>query len=145
MKKYTSKVSPWIRVILGSSLAISWAVFVPVYRHASPSSTLIIFILLAAITLFIGHLYFHTYYLLDDEYVYWHSGFFKGKLPIKEIKSIRKAASPLEVHALIKPCLTMKPLLMKYNTYDELPVSPLEEEKFIETLKTINPNIVVKK
>lgn len=144
-KRFYSKVSPWISVTLWGSIALCFAGCYPIFISSSPFwvSIVALTILLGCNALLIS-IFFHTYYLVKDGLVYWVTGPFKGKVSIASIREISRAKSVFDISAVIKPTLATKPLLLKYNKYEDIPVSPMEEGQFIEELKKVNAEIEVK-
>ncbi len=94
-------------------------------------------------TALIISIFFNTYYSLDNQYLYWQKGPFGGKVSLDSIRSIKKAKSSREISSVVKPILSSKPLLIRYNKYDEIPVSPQDENKFIEAIQKNNQEIEI--
>lgn len=85
----------------------------------------------------------NTYYWFDGDKIHWRTGPFRGQLEINEIKKVTRAQSFMDISGVIKPCLTSKPLLLRYGTYEDLPISPKEEAEFIEQLKSLHSELEV--
>lgn len=60
----------------------------------------------------------------------------KKVIDINSIKSVEPSRD-----AISSPAASTKRLLIKYNEYDEVLISPVREEEFISTLQQINPEI----
>lgn len=84
-----------------------------------------------------------TKYVIDHSYLYYYSGPIRGKIDIFNINAIEIQKNWL-VSATLKPALGSKGLIIKYNAYDDIYVSPRDKQKFIETLLELNPTIEIK-
>ncbi|MCP9201263.1 PH domain-containing protein [Gramella sp. GC03-9] len=79
-----------------------------------------------------------TKYELSDKYLFYQSGPIKGKIEIDKIREIIVGKS---LWAGLKPALATKGLIIKYNKYDEIYISPESNELFVQKIKEINPGI----
>lgn len=95
---------------------------------------------LVSVVLFL-HLFSTTYYTIENKALKYHcSIFYKGEIGIDKIIQIKKSWSPL---AGIRPALAFKGLIITFNKYDEIYVSPKRESEFIEEILKINENVKV--
>lgn len=85
----------------------------------------------------------NTKYVIDHSYLYYYSGPIRGKIDIFNIHTI-EIQKKWWVSATLKPALGTKGLIIKYNTYDDIYVSPRDKQKFIESLLELNPMIEIK-
>jgi hypothetical protein len=83
-----------------------------------------------------------TKYSIKEEILYFYSGPFRGKITINSIRKIEHH-SGLIVPVTYKPALDTKGLIIHYNSFDDIYISPHQEAIFLEELLRINPNIVV--
>jgi len=83
-----------------------------------------------------------TKYSIDEEILYFYSGPFRGKININSIRKIEHH-SGLIVPVTYKPALDTKGLILYYNSFDDIYISPKEVNVFLEELLKINPNITV--
>lgn len=79
------------------------------------------------------------YYILEDHF-YYQSAFLKGKIHIHKIKELKLNTT---LWSGIKPALSTKGVIIKFG-YDEVYVSPINNEEFANALTAINPNIIIK-
>ena len=84
-------------------------------------------------------IYFSTKYAIINEEFYYQSAFIKGKIPIAKIKKIQKNKT---LWAGVKPAMATKGLIIQYG-FDEVYVAPENNEKLVEELMKINPDIVI--
>jgi len=90
--------------------------------------------------LFFVWIYFSTKYAVNDHYLYYQSAFLKGKIDIKTIKSIEANAT---LWSGTKPAMAKNGLIIKFG-YDEIYIAPENNDKLIQHLLEINPNIIIK-
>lgn len=81
-----------------------------------------------------------TTYEITTEFFHYQFGPMVGKIPIQAIKT-------LEVNKTLwvgnKPAMASQGIIVKYNTYDEVYISPESNENFVEEILKINPKIQV--
>jgi len=97
------------------------------------------FLTLVFVTLFFWVL-FVTYYQITATHINYNWGPVKGKIEIKNIKDIT-ANKTLWVG--FRPALGFKGVIIKYNKYDEIYFSPIDNEAFINELLKVNHEIKV--
>lgn len=85
--------------------------------------------------------YFSTYYLIENGKLKYRSGIIKGEIDISTIQEIYPNKS---LWFGLKPALAQKGIIIKYNKFDEIYISPENNERFTEELIKINPSILVK-
>ena len=143
MKKYHSKIDKWILILLASSIVVSWLPLYSIWKNGSLSMIIGMTLLIGAVTWLLISILMHTYYWFDEGNIHWKTGPFKGSISINDISAVKRAESFMDVSAVIKPCLSSKPLLLRYSKYDDLPISPAEETEFISQLKQLQPSFEI--
>ena len=83
-----------------------------------------------------------TKYSIKEEVISFNSGPFRGKININSIRKIEHH-SGLIVPVTYKPALDTKGLIIHYNSFDDIYISPKDEDVFLEELLKINPKIVI--
>jgi hypothetical protein len=91
---------------------------------------------------FLLWIWFSTSYEISGGFLHYQSGPFKGRIEISSIRVISKCSS-FKVIGL-KPALNTNGLLIAYNKYDELFISPENKKDFIAALHQYNPEIMLK-
>jgi hypothetical protein len=81
-----------------------------------------------------------TNYNLDAKNQYYKSGPFKGTIAVNSIKKI-EFHNGIFVPTIWKPALSHIGLIITYNQYDDIYISPENREEFVQKLTQINPNI----
>ncbi|MES2426617.1 MAG: PH domain-containing protein [Bacteroidota bacterium] len=97
------------------------------------------FIIGLVLLLFIWMLY-NTYYVIKDNQLLYRSAFLKGVISIDAIYEIERNKT---MYAGLKPALATKGLIVKYNKYDDIYLSPKDANGFVEALIQINPAIKI--
>ena len=85
---------------------------------------------------------FDTRYVIKSHYLLYRSGPIRGRIDIKNIQKIKRH-SGLFVPVTFKPALDIKGFIITYNKFDDMFVSPIKSDVFLEELKKINPKIEV--
>jgi hypothetical protein len=87
-------------------------------------------------------IYFDTSYkIVNDELLYF-SGFVRGKIKIANIREIAKGKT---MWSGMKPALSGKGLIIKYNRFDRIYISPEDNDEVTKHLLKINPDIRIVK
>jgi hypothetical protein len=89
-------------------------------------------------------LYYTIYYEIQKEVLIISMFFYKTKIKISEIRSIKYSDSIVKPN-FYKPGCHHKGLEIIYHKYDDIFISPENRELFIAQLQEINPNIEIKK
>lgn len=116
--------------------SICLLLFVPGSYFIKTDAWIVAF-LLWVMAIYMASLSFLTRYVIEKESLTVFYGFFLKKcIPISSITSIHHSRNPLS-----SPALSLRRLLIRYGKYDEVLVSPVDQEAFIAALKAVNPNI----
>lgn len=88
----------------------------------------------------IGLMIQKTEYTISEGMLHVKSGFLVNKkIDVKTIRKIEHSKSIISA-----PALSRDRLLLIYNKFDDILISPNEKQEFIDELLKINPNIEVK-
>jgi hypothetical protein len=93
--------------------------------------------------LFLVWTYKTTFYKIENSDLHWNSGPFYGKIDITKINKIEYHKG-IYVPTIWKPALSHIGLIIRYNKYDDIYISPEKQQEFIATLQNLNPNITFK-
>lgn len=81
-----------------------------------------------------------TFYILTEKELKFKSGFLKGSIKTESIKE-------LEVNKTmwvgIKPATAKRGVIVKYNQFDQIYISPRDNEEFVKELLKIKPEIKI--
>jgi len=93
-------------------------------------------IIMGAVVLFIGWIWFGTGYEISDDELKIRCGPFRQRIPLQEIKEIKKTRSPLS-----SPACSLDRMEIKYGKSKRLMISPADKEGFIKMLTGRVPQI----
>lgn len=85
-------------------------------------------------------IWFNTYYKIAENTLFYRSGPIAGRI---EIEKIREISPNKTMYAGLKPALASKGLIIRYEKYNDIYISPAHPEAFINELLKVNPSIVV--
>ncbi|MBA9075998.1 PH domain-containing protein [Rufibacter quisquiliarum] len=104
---------------------------------AGTAALALFLVLVLALLLWI---WFGTYYMIDGTMLVYASGPIKGKIDIHTITHIKPRE---KLWSGLKPSLGLDGLVIYYNKWDEIYLSPKEKEQFIQQLRQVKEEIVV--
>lgn len=131
---FSSKKDMWMGIPI-------WALIVVFLRmlYEAIFQLSIVGIIIALIILcFVGAIWFHTRYIIQDELLIIKYGFLKQTININDIKSFRKTTNPF-----VSPSLSIRRVELTHGKYETVQISPKEIKLFVETLQEKNPDIQV--
>lgn len=128
--KFESRKSAVIPILIGLMLILG--------AIGSRDQLYVSLIILLPITLYLAWMWFDTYYIIDGDRLFYKSALFKGIIDIQTINEIDKNRTLYAGH---KPSLSGKGVIIKYNKWDDIYLSPVQTDEFVEALKSINPQI----
>ena len=83
-----------------------------------------------------------TRYVIKQHFLLYRSGPFRGRIDIDKIKKI-KYFSGLYVPVTMKPALDTEGFIITYNNLEDVYVSPVNRDVFLQELLKINPKIEI--
>ena len=86
-------------------------------------------IIMIAVILFIGWIWFGTGYEISDDELKIRCGPFRQRIPLQEIKEIKITRNPLS-----SPALSLDRMEIKYGKSKRVMISPADKEGFIKML-----------
>lgn len=92
---------------------------------------------------FFVYTFFTTYYIITKTTFSYNCGFFKEKIDIQKIRKIEYNNS-IFVPVTLKLGWSHKGLIINYNQYDDVYISPKNRDQFVAELLKSNPNIIIK-
>jgi membrane protease YdiL (CAAX protease family) len=99
-------------------------------------------IAIAGVFILIVWIFFGTKYELNDQFLYYKCGPFGGKIALASINEIIVGKT---LWVGLKPATARKGLLIKYNKYDEIYISPRTNESFVKSILSLKSDIKVSK
>ena len=79
-----------------------------------------------------------TFYTIDEEQLVCHIFGFKKRIRLSEIRRIEPQKG---FYAGLKINTAWKGIVVSYGKWDEILISPAQEQLFIETIKAMNPTL----
>ncbi len=142
MITYKSKRSKRLNAIFIITFAFIIAATIPALLHEINSGFYIIIGINLLSLLLLASIALKTEYKIKENFLYWQSGPFFGKIDIKTIRKIQHHDG-IFVPTVWKPALSQIGLIITYNKFDDIYISPQNESDFITELLSINPNIEI--
>lgn len=128
-------------LLLWGTIAVLIAtIVIPVLLDESRGLPWIAIIVIAILFVLLCWIWFGTYYTLTPEYLMYTSGPIRGKIPIASIVWVKHKHM---CWSGLRVSLAYNGLLIRYNTYDEIYISPADKAAFIYSLQQFNPNVKV--
>jgi hypothetical protein len=93
-------------------------------------------IIMIAVILFIGWIWFGTGYEILDDGLKIRCGPFRKRIPLQEIREIKRTRSPLS-----SPACSLDRMEIKYGKSKRVMISPADQEGFIKMLTGKSPQI----
>ena len=144
--KFTSEFSQKNKILIAVVMLIIVASTIPVFFDEETKGNLIAKIIILAINvvslILLGWIISKTNYTIKSKNLVCKSGPFKKKIQIKNIKRI-EFHNGLIIPSLWKLSLSDKGIIIFYNQFDDIYISPKNADKFLTELLKINPNIVI--
>ena len=100
-------------------------------------------ILILLLSVLITVTFFTTYYEIQENLLVVSMFFYKTKIKISEIRTIKYSNSMMKTN-FYKPGFHHKGIEIVYHKYDDIFISPEKRDQFIAKLLEINPNITIK-
>lgn len=138
---FKSRKDPLYTSIFGTIIA--FLIFTSVYSISEGNNfwaTAISILINVAASILLLWILLGTSYALTQEYLHYKSGPVKGKISVETIRSIEVGKS---MYIGLKPATASKGIIIRYNTYDEIYISPDDNESFTKAIASINPNIEI--
>ena len=85
-------------------------------------------------------IYFDTFYIIENDKLFYRSGFLRGEIPIATIREIVKGKT---MWSGIKPALARNGLIIKYSKFDEIYIAPQDNNQMLTDLLNINSKIKI--
>jgi len=139
--KFQSKKDRFFTVVVFAVCGLLIAIGLSVWFKESPEEY--IFLPLAILSSVIGLLlwfFFGTAYEIREDRLYYQTGPIRGSMNISEIREIVKGDTQW---VGLKVATARQGLILKYNRFDEIYISPENDDRFIHHLLELKPDIVI--
>lgn len=135
---FPSAKTPWVGALIWGAVIFIAAACVMILQNEGPEQWMALIMALIAIMLL--WMWFRTFYEIDGHNIWYRSGPVYGKIKIAEINSIVVGK---EMYSGLRPALGAKGCIIKYRKFDEIYMSPREQDQFVKELVALNPGIKV--
>ena len=115
-------------------------IFIEIQTQGWGITSMILSLCSSAVIALLLWISFGTKYYLTEEYLKYESGPIRGKIPLISIKTIIKNKT---LWVGLKPATASNGLIIKYNSFDELYISPDSNDEFITEILKLNNNIEI--
>ena len=97
-------------------------------------------LIIVAVVLLLFWIFYGTHYELTKDALIYKSGPIRGKISINRITEIEKGKT---LWVGLKPATSQKGLIIKYDKYNEIYISPKTNDAFIKKILELNSNIKI--
>ncbi|MGM0635854.1 MAG: PH domain-containing protein [Bacteroidota bacterium] len=140
MKTFKSRKDTFFKVLIfGFNLIILLFIASEIYYDGWKMNYPLV-ILFALLSVFLWSIYARTNYRLDKNFLHYKSGPITGKI---ELKKITEIVINKTLWSGLKPATARNGLIIKYNKYDEIYISPFSNEEFVASIIKLNPEITI--
>ena len=132
--------------ILFTSIIITLCLFLVailgfiIFNSEFSATQLFSLLIITLVVLFILWIFFDTQYELTKTHLKYKSGPIKGDIEIDRIRKIIKGKT---LWVGLKPATAKSGLIIKYNKYDEIYISPKTNDTFISKILEYNSEIEI--
>lgn len=141
-KTFKNRIDNFFKLIAFTTIIIFLAIIFIAwwYNQQTFGFNLWLSLLLISVIGIIVWTFLDTFYTLTDTQFKYKSGFLSGSIPIQEIRELDVNKS---LWAGIKPATARKGIIVKFNQWDQIYISPKSNEEFVEEILKINSKIKV--
>jgi len=132
--RFKTKVDWFYKSIILFLLAVFIVVEVSIYQNENTFEAVIFGLVFLLIIIFLIAAIFTTHFTFESDHLLCKYSFWKHKIPFATIKKIERQESVL--YGGWKMSTAIKGLVITYNRYDELLISPENEDEFIIKLNS---------
>lgn len=119
-------------IVIGTTIPVLWSEDITAFYVVLGINSLVLGLL--------TWLILQTNYAFDSKNLFWKSGPFKGTIDIHSIKKI-EFHKGIVIPVIWKPALSHVGLIITYNNYDDIYISPENRAEFVQKITILNPNI----
>lgn len=141
--QYKSEKTIFIYFVFGILISVFGIMIFAYTNEKDPIGVLFGMGIIGIITGFLLHCFFNTNYTIYKTELKYQCGFIKGEIPIDKIRKIEYNNS-IFVAITLKLGWSHKGLIIHYNQFDDLFISPKNRDQFTLELTQLNPNITIK-
>ena len=139
--KFKSRKDPlFTSVFVIIFIILGWIIYTLLQKENLDTSGIISLAIVIGVLIFIGWGVKATNYEITKNYIKYKSGFINGK---KDIQNIQSITANKTLWVGMKPAMARKGLIIRYNKYDEIYISPKTNTSFINEVLKLNSSIII--
>lgn len=138
--KFESRKDTFFNLFTIGSLALLIAILVYITVGDLSWVDLLVLLFLSAVIGLLLWIYFDTSYQINKNKIYYKSGPFRGNIEINNIVEIIRGKT---LWSGLKAATAQKGLIIKYEKYNEIYISPKTNDLFIAKLLELNNEIKI--
>ncbi|MQP25733.1 hypothetical protein GFJ94_11730 [Flavobacterium sp. LMO8] len=142
--QYKSEKTIFIYFVFGILISVFGIMIFAYTTEKDPIGVLFGMGIIGLLTGFLLHSFFNTNYTIYKTELKYQCGVIKGEIPIQKIRKIEYNNS-IFVAITLKLGWSHKGLIIHYNQFDDVFISPKNRDQFTLELTQLNPNITIKK
>jgi hypothetical protein len=136
-QKFKSRRDPKIATLLAMPV-----ILVLIMVLLSPSVEVTDVLLVTMLSVLVGWVWNATLYTVTDDEVLYSCGPIKGNIAIDTIEKVKLNTGSVQ-YGGFKPALSADGVIVFYNTYDSIYLSPDNKLGFANAVKAHNPSIII--
>ena len=137
---FKSKKDTLFTIIIFTILLLIVFIAIDIITKMSSLLHIIPLLIILSVATLISWLFIRTYYIITHDTFYYFYGPFKGQIKLSSITKI-KVNTTLWVG--LKPATSMNGIIIYYNKFDDIYISPKDNDLFVKTLIKVQPNIII--
>ncbi len=139
--QFKSRKDPLYTSIVGAIIAfLFFSTFYFILEGNNVTATIVTVVINAAVGFLLTWMLMGTSYIMNKEYLRYKAGPIKGKIALDSIRQVKVGKT---LYVGLKPASARNGIVIYYNKYDEIYISPESNSHFVEELKKLNPSIEV--
>lgn len=139
MKIYKSRKSLLFQIIFMIAITLLIGITLKILLEFDNAKIVPLIIIVLCLVLLVWA-YLGTFYKISDTHFHYQSGPLRGKIAVKKIIELNTNTT---MWIGMKPALATKGIVLKHTQFNEIYISPENQEEFVTELVKTNPNIKV--
>jgi hypothetical protein len=138
--RISSRKDTVFTVVMGATVLFCFALAIPLLSQPLTKETVIGGAVIFSSNGLLLWLWLGTSYTLSDTHLGWKSGPLHGSIPLKDIKKITVGKT---LWVGMRPATALGGLIIHYQAYEEIYISPKDQEAFVALLESRVPDLKV--
>ena len=138
--RISSRKDTVFTVVMGATVLFCFALAIPLVFQPLTKETVMGGVVVLVSNGLLLWLWLGTSYTLSDTHLGWKSGPLHGSIPLKEIKKITVGKT---LWVGMRPATALGGLIIHYQAYEEIYITPKDQETFVALLESRIPDLKV--